>query len=82
MAKPLYVEKTDSDQDSDSSERASEEEAAMIKVHHQPTTKTGYNPNKYGHVHVRIYYGGHDSKSRTRLPRFLNHKSKIRFKFL
>ena len=58
MAKPLCVEETDSDRDSDSSERASkeeEEEVSVIKVHHQPTTKPGYNPNKYVHV-SRILY--------------------------
>ena len=50
MEKPLYVDKTDSDQDLDSSEHGSEEEATVIKVHHQPTAKPGYNPNKYVHV--------------------------------
>ena len=39
--KPLHV---DSDHDSDSSEAASDEQ--VLKVHHQPAAKSGYNPNK------------------------------------
>lgn len=43
LAKP---EKNDSERDSDSSEHTSEEEVAVIKVHHQPKLKGGYDPNK------------------------------------
>ena len=43
MEKP---EKNDSERDSDSSEHTSEEEVAVIKVHHQLTAKGGYDPNR------------------------------------
>ena len=53
VADPLCAsEKTDSDHDSDSSEGASEEEVTVMKVHHQPTTKSGHDPNRYRYKHV------------------------------
>lgn len=47
QTKPLCAEQNDSEQDSHSSESPNEEEATVIKVHHQPTAKTGYDPNRY-----------------------------------
>lgn len=46
LTKSLDADKDDSGQDSDSSGRDSEQEVGVIKVHHQPTAKTGYDPNK------------------------------------
>lgn len=42
----MDVDKSDSEHDSGSSEHDSDQDVAVIKVHHQPTIKPGYDSNK------------------------------------